>query len=466
MKKLFFFKIVTLSVAKGFIVPIFLLFLLSSNASAFDSGSTGALGAFNPQANIEVDISLYPDGKLNYTTVNIPTGVTVTFKKNTANTPVYMLATGDVTIAGTISVNGTDGSGIYPGRGGPGGFDGGLGGSPSSQGGNGLGPGGGGPGSVNYSSFSTAGGGGGFGSKGANGGWNNGGGSGGSSYGNAKIIPMIGGSGGGGGSGYSSQPYPGGGGGGGAILIASSSTITVTGSITANGGRGAESTSSWAGGGGGGSGGAIKLMAESISGNGTISASGGAGGDGGAGGSGRVHFEANNVSWTGTVTPINTYSHPSTVFVTNIPTLTITSIGGVNVPVNPSGNYGQPDVVLPFTTPNPVTVNVSATNIPTGTQVTVTSTPEYGASASTANFLSGTDASSTTSVSVTLSTTYQSILTATATFTIQTAMYWDNEKIEKVRVAATMGKGSEVTYITEKGREIKSTELMAKMMGR
>ncbi|MEK7717754.1 MAG: hypothetical protein AAB322_08405 [Pseudomonadota bacterium] len=481
MKK---FKNVTLSIAKGLIVSISLLFLLSNGASAFNSGSTGADGAFNPTTNTEV--TLPADGKLNYTTVNIPTGVTVTFKKNATNTPVYILATGDVTIAGTISVNGTDGSGIFPGKGGAGGFDGGLGGTPVVEsnpalpGGKGLGPGGGNPGSVSTNTDYSSGGGagGGFGSNGTDGG-----GyttyvlpaTGGGTYGNAKLLPLICGSGAGGGagSGVSSYSFTGGAGGGGsgAILIASSGTITVTGSITANGGKGANSGGSYGGGGGGGSGGAIKLMANTITGNGTISAIGGAkgtttylSGHGGAGGSGRIRFEANTVTMTSTTTPAYAYSYPSTVFVTNIPTLTITSVGSVNVPASPSGKYGSPDVTLPSTTTNPVTVNVSAANIPTGTQVTVTSVPEYGSSSSTTGALSGTDASSTTSVSLTLSTTYQSILTATATFTVQTAMYYDDEKIEKVRVATTMSKGSEVTYITEKGREIKATELLAKLM--
>ena len=473
MKK---FKIVTLNEVKGLIVSIFIL-LLTGNAYAFNSGSTGALGAFNPTANTEV--TLPADGILNYTTVNIPTGVTVTFKKNANVIPVYILASGDVTIVGTISVNGTDGNTMYPGKGGPGGFDGGLGGTANVDGGKGLGPGGGNPGStsntVNYCAGS--GGGGGFGSSGSNGsgvGSFSSGGAGGGTYGNLRILPMIGGSGGGGGGGSNASGYTStggsGGGGGGAILIASSGIITVNGSITANGGKGG-SSGTYASSGGGGSGGAIKLTAVTIAGNGAISASGGAGGTvvncytGGTGGNGRIRIEANDATaLTAATTPAYTYGYPSTVFVTNIPTLSITTVGGIHV-LNPTGKYGSPDVILPSTISNPVTVEVSATNIPVGTQVTVTAVPEYGSSTSTSGTLSGTDASSTASASITLSTTYQSILTATATFTVQTAMYWDDEKIEKVRVAATMGKESEVVYITEKGREIKSGELMARFMG-
>jgi hypothetical protein len=446
---------------------------VASAAWGFNSGSTGADGAFNPASDTEVQLPA--DGVLNYTMVDIPAGVTVTFTKNADNTPVYILATGDVTVAGTISVNGTNASGIYPGTGGPGGFDGGLGGTYTLPGGKGLGPGGGNPGTINASNYGLGGGGGGFGGTGALGG-GSGGGTGGSAYGNDKILPMIGGSGGGGGGGSGDASYKnsggGGGGGGGAIVIASSGTITITGALTANGRNGASGSGTRASGGGGGSGGAIKLMADRITGEGTISASGGSGGPsnpgtyaGGTGSVGRIRLEANTVTRTAATTPGYTYGHPGTVFIANVPALRITAVGGMNVPENPSGQYGSPDIVLPSSTTNPVTVDISATNIPVGTQVTVRATPEYGTATSvTSTGLTGTDASSTTSVSITISTSYQSILMAQATYTLQASLYWDDEKIEKVRVAATLGGESEAVYITESGREIKAGELIAKLM--
>ena len=131
------------------------------------------------------------------------------------------------------------------------------------------------------------------------------------------------------------------------------------------------------------------------------------------------------------------------------------------MPANPTGQYGLTDITLPSTSTNPVTVEISAANIPAGTEITVTSIPEYGSSTSAAGALSGTDESSTASVSITLSTTYQCVLMAEATYSVRTAMYYDNEKIEKVRVAATMGGKSGVVYITEKGREISGVEMMA-----
>src|SRR6266852_8610157 len=107
-------------------------------ASAFNSGSTGADGAFSPTVNTTV--ALPPSGSFNYTSVNIPVGVTVKFLKNTTNTPIVILATGDVAIAGTLDVSGGSSPGVgsggngvtgddgAPGLGGPGGFDGGRGG--------------------------------------------------------------------------------------------------------------------------------------------------------------------------------------------------------------------------------------------------------------------------------------------------------------------------------------------------
>ena len=60
-------------------------------AQTFSSGSTGADGAFSPTAN--TTLTPPANGVFNFTTVNIPAGVTVTIQKNAANTPATMLAT-------------------------------------------------------------------------------------------------------------------------------------------------------------------------------------------------------------------------------------------------------------------------------------------------------------------------------------------------------------------------------------
>jgi len=452
------------------LLAVLVSLLIWTPVFAFTSGSTGADGAFSPTSNTQ--LQLPPDGVFNLTTVDIPIGVTVTFIKNAANTSVYILATGDVNIEGTISVNGGDAVAISPGQGGPGGFDGGIGGG-DGKGGNGLGPGGGAISTSSNSAYQMGGGGG----YGAPGYTNQGGGSGGATYGNSRLIPLIGGSGGAGGN-QGSDPYSGnstvykgqgGGGGGGGILIASSGTINVDGSILANGGKGYPTTYETSGG-GGGSGGGIKLMANTISGNGTISAKGGSGQSynghySNNGGSGRIRLEANNIARTAGSSPIYTFSTPGPVFTANIPSIQITSVGGTPVPQNPTGSYGTPDVTLPAGTTNPVEVGISASNIPVGTVITVSVVPQSGvASSSASTALSGTQQSSTATAGVTLSSTQTCVLMAETTFNIQTAMHYNGERIVKASVAASMGGRSKVTYITASGKKVPEEQLLASLM--
>lgn len=426
-------------------------------AADFSSGSTGADGAFEPTEDTE--LVLPEDGIFNFTTVNIPEGVTVTFRRNRNNTPVTILASGDVTVAGTISVNGEDGNVQVPGRGGPGGYSGGYGGIAGGPGGNGEGPGGGGAG--RYA------GGGGFGTEGGQGVkngnvLNNGG----KVYGNERLLPIIGGSGGGGGS-ENLTANGGGGGGGGSLLIASSGTINIIGAITANGGNGVGGNNYY-GNSGGGSGGSIRLLAHTISGNGMITARGGAGAYGygdnkaGDGGIGRIRLEAETILHTVAIDPPQavTVGYAPVLTLPDMPTLAITRIAGQDVPISPTGMYAAPDLILPVRTTNPVSVEISATNIPVGVEVTLTVSPQVGSPTTVTGLLSGTDASSTAIVEIDLSTTYSTILTASTTFSIPTAsnggrdIYAEGEKVVKMKVASVMGGGSRVSYITESGREI------------
>lgn len=459
------------------------LALMPTFAQAFVSGSTGADGAFAPTVNTEV--VLPPSGILNYTTVNIPTGVTVTFKKNATNTPVVMLASGNVTIAGNISLIGTDGKATgaagdgvlgddgIPGVGGPGGYDGGRGGagtlttSATGAGGNGLGPGGGGGGRKDcvYSSYHCrGGGGGGFGGAGSAS-WNNYT-AGGVVYGSSQLLPLIGGSGGGGGAG-SVYNGAGGAGGGGAILIASSGTVTITGWIYAYGGVGGSVSGVGGGGvGGGGAGGAIRIVATTIAGNGALNANAqGAGSDGsnsgfgagGAGGVGRIRLEAEVYTRTAASTPAHTQGLPGPVFVAGLPTLRIESIGGSTVPAEPTGNA---DVTLPSTTANPVAVVFTTTGVPAGNTIKLTLKPSSGAEVTAISpALVGDTTSATASVSITLPDG-PSTLQATVTYNIVLAMgealsvYAQGERVEKITLASTLGsKESTVTLITVSGKE-------------
>lgn len=466
-------------------------------ARAFDSGSTGADGDLSPTVNTVVPLP--PSGIFNFTSVNIPTGVTVTFQRNTTNTPVVILASGNVTIAGTLSVSGDSAPGVgaagggaqgddaTPGAGGPGGFDGGRGGKAVAQGfgGTGLGPGGGNAGffkpapdtCVDGNGWASGGTGGGFSATaGASprtsfncpgSGYNHTQAGGGVSYGSSRLLPLIGGSGGGGGGGGVTFEGGGGGGGGGAILIAASGTVNVSGALLANGGAGGTANGAGIGGaGGGGSGGAIRIMASTLAGNGTISAVGGAaGGLSGqtysvfaatAGAAGFVRFEADSITRTAASTPLATSDAPSTVFVAGTPTLRIASVAGVTAPASPTGNA---DITLPASTPNPVTVAFETTGVPVGNTVQLTVTPAFGGRTTAVSpALTGSTALATASVNVNLPVG-PSVLSAQTTYTVVAALgdllknFAGNERVEKVTLMATLGGPAKAKLITVSGKE-------------
>jgi len=396
-------------------------------AQTFVSGSTGADGPFNPTVNVTLDLP--PSGIFNFTTVNIPSNVVVTFNRNAANTPVTILATGDVSIAGIIDVSGGDAVAGVPGRAGPGAFDGGMGGTgfgSSPNGTPGLGPGGGQGGVAGAGQFPGSASGGGFGTQGtANGAAVPGG----QTYGVHTLFPLIGGSGGGGGAGGPTSSGPAGGGGGGAILIASSGTITmnvqfVSRGIFAQGGNGAvkavglpQNVAS-----GCGSGGAIRLIANSIVTNGALLdvRSGCSAGLIG-GGLGRVRLETFQQSGGFGPGGITTSSQglPGKVLPDSAsPSVRIVSIGGVNVPPTPQATYfNVPDVTVDPNLANPITVALEAHNVPLGTALAVSVVTEGVATRTTFNStpLTGTLASSTATANVTLPPG-TSVLTATATF--------------------------------------------------
>lgn len=433
---------------------------------AVDSGSTGADGAFAPAQSVE--LQLPPDGIFNFTSVDVPAGVTVTFRRNALNTPLTFLASGDVTVAGTIDVGGQNGgsvdegpvsgfAGIVPG--GSGGFGGGRGGRlDEPRGGNGLGPG------AATGVAGCGGSGGGFGTQGLRASNACGANTAGTAYGTRNLLPLIGGSGGAGGSARNADPGAGGGGGGGAILIASSGSVTISGSIQARGGRGGNLTTAGSFGGGGGSGGAIRIVATNIAGNGTIDASGGAGGAsetaaslrGGTGGDGRIRLESNRaITFSGTATPVPDANTVSPIFPDTLPTLRITTVGGVAVPAAPTGNA---DVVLPADVANPVTIGFTTSGVPVGRTITVTATPDFGASATAVSTpLGGTEPSATASADITLPQG-NSVLSATVSFVVVGAAgdamsrFAQGERVERVELAASPGGASKTTFVTVSGK--------------
>jgi len=425
----------------------------------FSSGSTGALNDLSPTANTVV--TLPPDGVLNYTTITIPAGVTVTFQRNAANTPVTLLATGDVTINGAINVNGSAGAGgaggamsvSAGGPGGPGGFKGGNGaltGGVSATAGHG--PGGAG-----------AGGGGLYGAPG----------------GFVALVPLFGGSGGGGNSAGSPGSGPAGGGGGGAIVIASSSKVVISGSIVANGGIGGFtnllSSSSC---GGSGSGGAIRLVAPLVTNSGSVQAIGGnIGGNCAAAGLGKIRVEAFNTSFTGSFNPVlgngttvsiapGPVSPASNPALVALPSLRIASVGALAAPADPVASYAQGDITLPQGTVNPVPVVVAATNMPTNASVIVRLIPQSGAATTLGGVTpAGTFLSSAATASVNFPAGTVSLVQAWATMTLtgQIASLFpliDGEPVESVAIASPLDDGRPVlNLVTKSGKERRVDEL-------
>ena len=384
-----FWRLVVLLMLTGIVGPVV-------QAQTFNSGSNGSDGPLElatPGITIFDPKSFTPpkdpdgDNVFHFTTINIAAGVTVKLSGQVLNGPMIWLATGTVTIAGTIDLNGEDGHPSTnvpairrPSVPGAGGYAGGVGGRRLLNFGAwpGSGPGGGVEGTIAFCCLEggrrvfapTNGGGGTF-------------------SGNQFVVPLVGGSGGGGGflDGQQASDAGGGGAGGGGLLVASSTSISVNGSITANGGAGArgdgecgiEGPGAY---GGSGSGGAIRLVAPIVSGTGALSARGGPRGHQCAtmtgGGDGRIRLEAFQQNFSGSYnsTPLSLAS-PVSTFLSAVPaSVRVVSVAGIPVNSSPTGSFEVPDVVL--NQGGAVNVLVEARNVPIGTVVKVSILSENG----------------------------------------------------------------------------------------
>ena len=344
------------------------ILLLCSRSEAqfgtpFSSGSTGVDGAlnittpgvtyFNPTAlNLTKNTNIF-----NFTTITIAAGSTLKFWEGVFHGPVFLLASGDVTINGTIDITGDaspgpTASGAQQGISfaGSGGYSGGLGGihgDPNHAALPGNGPGGGAAGDINSSNTWAVGG---------------------TFSGDQFLVPLVGGS-GGGGTNDNGQFGAQGGAGGGAILIASSTKITFDGqgkgtaNILAYGGNGN-------GRGCGGSGGAVRLVSNSIMGANSfginMSTQGGGACKSGPG-YGLARIEANSTNFSSSDFAGATAVQFSVPYALNLPTaplpvISVTSVGGIAINANP---FSFPDAAI--NSSSPVTVNVQAQYIPVGT---------------------------------------------------------------------------------------------------
>ena len=198
--------------------------------------------------------------------------------------PLILAVKNNATLGGTTDVDGFEVNALQRGAGANvacaegEGRPGGIGGSPLTAGGGGGG------------AYGGVGGRGHFGA----GAGNTLGGDGGAPFGNATLIPLLGGCNGGlGGSGNDANQGRGGRGGG-ALQVTAGGVIHVSGNVTANGGGGEGGRSdARTGGGGGGSGGAILLEAQRLTSGqfGNLIANGGAGGEGSGYSSGSTAYD-------------------------------------------------------------------------------------------------------------------------------------------------------------------------------
>lgn len=445
---------------------LFALVLPLTTFAQVNSGSDGHDGALNPTSNLVIDMADHPDGIYHYTSVNIPSGVTVSFIPNAGNKPVVWLVQTSCKIYGVVNLAGKPKSIGSGSLGGPGGFRGGAAGGQTSLAESGLGPGGGSPGAFNSTnrvhgggaSFATVGT-----SSGAYVGFYA---SPGDIYGSQYLIPLIGGSGGGGSVGL---PL-GGTGGGGAILIAANAQVILDGTITVQGGSGDQSAS------GPGSGGAIRIITSPFSGNGNLLANGGNCSDAGyppasqIGGDGRIRLDIQQNTFTGSSSgQVSQGFQPIIMLPPNQSVgLDIFSVGGVSVSANPAGQLTSPDVIVPANQQNPVPIVVHCTNIPLNTEVIVDVKPSNGATVrAIALNTSGTQASSTATVLVNMPRGGGTIQAKAVSGIVLASAYegndmirslaetgWtaDGERFAQVEVSTTLGGSSQLAYLTESGK--------------
>lgn len=296
-----------------------------------------------------------------YSSVYLGINNNLSFQNHRTRCPIVWLVSGDVTINGTLSLNGATAysSSQVEAEPGPGGFRGGIQAVVSS----GLGIGGG----INGADGTFA-----------------------SAYGNIALIPLIGGSGGGSG-----------GGGGGAILIAASGTITINGAITASGGGSN---------GGDGSGGAIRLVANTIGGTGGVN----------PGTDGRLRIESNNViSGSLTTTPqtiavrLPVSGQPILWPDSNTATTAkILSVDSVSAPAQPFAPLAlDADIRIEKAAAAASVVTIRTTNFPTTGSVKLRAAGKFTASAQLINatLVSGTFAQADWTAPVTFASGYTTL---------------------------------------------------------
>jgi hypothetical protein len=103
-------------------VAVLFPFVVAAQAVQLDMGATGTYGPINITA--DTTLTMPADGVFQVSTLTVAAGATLRFVPNLHNTPVVIVATGDVLINGTIDVSGAPGVLGSGGAAGPGGWAG------------------------------------------------------------------------------------------------------------------------------------------------------------------------------------------------------------------------------------------------------------------------------------------------------------------------------------------------------
>ena len=374
-----------------------LLLTLGARAAITVPGADGSDGVLNVTTNTVIDLAqaatgtwdannaanagkgIYDASKwavvFKYSSVTVATGATVTFTNHASRAPVVWLVSGNVSIAGNVSVDGQQFA-VAPllAEPGPGGFRGGMASySTGPKAGAGFGPGGG-------FQQNNAGGAGGYGTAGI------GGSAPGAPYGNPSLVPLLGGSGGAGDPEFTTN-REGGGGGGGALLVACTGTVTIGGEVRANGGTGRAIGFNVDA--GGGSGGGVRIVCSDLVGAGRVNATGGSGWQ--IGGLGRVRIErvvnTNSLQIVPDPSVVPLAANDTALLwpPSDAPEVKIISVGGAAAPADPRASFGSAgaDVALPETTTTQVVIETR--NVEQASQVQVRLTPRANTNASVIN---------------------------------------------------------------------------------
>jgi hypothetical protein len=332
-------------------------------------GSDGSDGVLAPIENLEIDLGPAQTGAwdhpgqgngvydpqqwavvFKYQRVEIPEGVSVRFRNHPSRAPVVWLVSGEVVINGTLDLNGANWNKRENSEPGPGGFRGGMAwqnnAAPASGG---YGPGGAGTKGYSSGNHATRG----YGNQGP-------------IYGNARLLPLIGGSGGG----------NGGAAGGGAILIATQGDVQLDGLIQANGGSGAYSVH------GSGAGGAVRVIANRIHGTGEIQAIGGQYSDV-IGGIGRIRLEVNEVVGSIRTYPTVDVSRPDQPVVLWPPAgatrVRIVAVNDSDLPEDPRASLDLGQADLSLMSESAARIHLETTNVSPEGRVRVRIAPKFGA---------------------------------------------------------------------------------------